>query len=271
MRILLIEDDPLTIKSLKNALSSRGIVCDDVKLGQEGIETAKLYDYNAIILDLMLSDLDGYQVLLRLRAAKVKVPVIILSGLATSDHITKGLNLGADDYLTKPFNIDELVARLYSIVRRTKSNVHNSLKVADLVINFDNKTIECGNARDTLTDKESQILHLLITRRGTVLAKDIVIKHIYPSYTKQDKANPKNVDVFICKLRGKLKKISCREDENFYIETIWGRGYMFKDHKINQPGLKTPFGDEANRDEFNLELNEAELEVPYVEPRQEKA
>jgi two-component system cell cycle response regulator CtrA len=234
MRILLIEDEPLTTKSLRNGLLARGILCDSESLGKRGIEIAKLYDYAAIILDLMLPDVDGYEVLLRLRAAKVKVPVIILSGLATPDHVTRGLNLGADDYLTKPFNIDELVARIHSVVRRSKSNIQASLKVADLVINFDTKVVECGNNSIRLTDKESQVFELLITRRGTVLAKEVFINHIYSPHGKEDKANPKNVDVFICKLRHKLKLLTGRSDENYYIETVWSRGYMFKDHEIKQ-------------------------------------
>jgi len=252
MRVLLIEDEPLTTKSLKNGLSTRGIICDQASLGQQGIEIAKLYDYSVIILDLMLPDVDGYEVLLRLRAAKVKVPVIILSGLATSDHITKGLNLGADDYLTKPFNIDELVARINSVVRRSKSNTQTSLKVADLVINFDTKIIECGNKNTRLTDKESQVLELLITRRGTVLGKEVFINHIYSPHGKEEKANPKNVDVFICKLRNKLKDLTGHADENHYIETVWGRGYMFRDSEIKQPSYSNVGSSNFNTENFGV-------------------
>lgn len=202
----------------------------------------------------MLPDVDGYEVLLRLRAAKVKVPVIILSGLATSDHITKGLNLGADDYITKPFNIDELAARINSVVRRSKSNIQTSLKVSDLVINFDTKIVECGNKNTRLTDKESQVLELLITRRGTVLGKEVFINHIYSPHGKEDKANPKNVDVFICKLRNKLKVLSGHEDENYYIETVWGRGYMFKDTEIRQSGSYYAGNDaEAGSEDVDLD------------------
>jgi len=239
MRVLLIEDEPLTAKSLKHGLMQNSIICDQESLGQQGINIAKLYNYSAIILDLMLADIDGYEVLLRLRAAKVKVPVIILSGLSTSDHITKGLNLGADDYITKPFNIDELVARINSVVRRSQPNIQTSLKISDLVINFDTKIVQCGDRSIRLTDKESQVLELLITRRGTVLGKEVFINHIYTPHGKEDKANPKNVDVFICKLRNKLKDISGHADENFYIETVWGRGYMFKDSQVIQPSYST--------------------------------
>ena len=240
MRVLLIEDEPLTAKSLKHGLMQNGIICDQESLGQQGINIAKLYEYSAIILDLMLPDVDGYEVLLRLRAAKVKVPVIILSGLSTSDHITKGLNLGADDYITKPFNIDELVARINSVVRRSQPNIQTSLKVNDLVINFDTKIVQCGDRNTRLTDKESQVLELLITRRGTVLGKEVFINHIYTPQGKEDKANPKNVDVFICKLRNKLKDLTGHQDENYYIETVWGRGYMFKDSPVKQPSYSTP-------------------------------
>ena len=247
MRVLLIEDEPLTAKSLKHGLTQRGIVCDQESLGQQGINIAKLFDYVAIILDLMLPDVDGYEVLLRLRAAKVKVPVIILSGLNTADHITKGLNLGADDYMTKPFNIDELVARIHSVVRRSQPNIQTSVKVGDLVVNFDTKIVQCGDKSIRLTDKESQVLELLITRRGTVLAKDVFINHIYTPHGKEDKANPKNVDVFICKLRNKLKDLTGHQDDDRYISTVWGRGYMFKDSEITKSNYldHTTRGDSA--------------------------
>ena len=120
MRVLLVEDDPTTSQSIDMMLSSANMVVDVTDLGEDGLEIGKLYDYDIIILDLMLPDIDGYEVLRRLRNSKVDTPVLILSGLTESENKVKGLGSGADDYLTKPFNKDELIARILAIVRRSK-------------------------------------------------------------------------------------------------------------------------------------------------------
>jgi two-component system cell cycle response regulator CtrA len=103
MRVLLIEDDSSTARSIELALAAEGIICDTAEVGEEGVEIGRIYDYDIILLDLMLPDIDGYQVLLRLRSAKVRTPILILSGLSSVDQKVRGLGFGADDYLTKPF------------------------------------------------------------------------------------------------------------------------------------------------------------------------
>ena len=120
MRVLLVEDDKASSRSIEMMLRSEGYVCDSTDLGEDGLEIGKLYDYDLIILDLMLPDMDGFEVLRRLRAANVHTPILILSGLAEPDHKIKGLEIGADDYLTKPFDKDELIARIQAVVRRSK-------------------------------------------------------------------------------------------------------------------------------------------------------
>src|SRR5512147_123867 len=120
MRILLVEDDTATAKSIELILKSEGYVCDTTDLGEDGLEIGKLYDYDIIVLDLMLPDIDGYEVLRRLRQARVRTPILILSGLAEPDKKVKGLGFGADDYLTKPFDKAELMARIQAVVRRSK-------------------------------------------------------------------------------------------------------------------------------------------------------
>src|SRR6202050_1820830 len=118
MRVLLVEDDKSTAKSIELMLKSDGYVVDMTDMGEDGLEIGKLYEYDIIILDLMLPDLDGYEVLRRLRAARVRTPILILSGLVELDHKIKGLGFGGDDFPTQPFDRRELIARIQAIVRR---------------------------------------------------------------------------------------------------------------------------------------------------------
>jgi two-component system cell cycle response regulator CtrA len=222
-RALLIEDDKASAASTELDLAAEGIICDTVEFGLEGIDMAKLYDYDVIILDLMLSDVDGYEVLLRLRALKIRIPVLILSGLSDIDKKIKGLGYGADDYLTKPFNNKELIARIKAIVRRSKGHSESVIRFDKLSINLDTRTVEIDGKAVHLTNKEYAILELLVMRKGTVIMKEMFLNHLYGGVEEPE---IKIIDVFVCKLRTKLKKKSGGVD---YIETVWGRGYMLKD------------------------------------------
>jgi two-component system cell cycle response regulator CtrA len=223
MRVLLIEDDKTTARSIELALASEGIVCDTAELGEEGLEIGKLYEYCLIILDLMLPDIDGYEVLLRLRSAKVKIPILILSGLSGSEQKIKGLGFGADDYLTKPFNRGELIARIQAIVRRSKGHSESVIRFDKVCVNLDNRTVEVDSKTVHLTSKEYAILELLSMRKGTVLTKEMFLNHLYGGI---DEPELKIIDVFICKLRKKLYDASGGRN---YIETVWGRGYMLRE------------------------------------------
>jgi two-component system cell cycle response regulator CtrA len=223
MRVLLVEDDASTARSIELALASEGIVCDKAELGEEGLEVGKLYDYDLIILDLILPDMDGFEVLLRLRSAKVKVPVLILSGLSGPDQKIKGLGFGADDYLTKPFNRGELIARIQAIVRRSKGHSESVLRFDKVAINLDTRIVEVEGAPVHLTSKEYAILELLAMRRGTVLTKEMFLNHLYGGI---DEPELKIIDVFVCKLR---KKLADAAGGTNYIDTVWGRGYMLKE------------------------------------------
>ena len=179
MRVLLIEDDSATAQSIELMLKSENFNVYTTDLGEEGIDLGKLYDYDIILLDLNLPDMSGYEVLRTLRVAKVKTPILILSGLAGIEDKVKGLGFGADDYLTKPFHKDEMVARIHAIVRRSKGHAQSVITTGDLVVNLDQKTVEVASARVHLTGKEYQMLELLSLRKGTTLTKEMFLNHLY--------------------------------------------------------------------------------------------
>jgi two-component system cell cycle response regulator CtrA len=222
MRVLLVEDDSATAKSIEMMLRSEGYVCDSTDLGEDGLEIGKLYDYDIIILDLLLPDIDGYEVLRRLRAAQIKTPILILSGLSELDAKIKGLGFGADDYLTKPFDKRELIARIQAIVRRSKGHSQSVIRTGKLTVNLDTRTAEVESQPLHLTGKEYGILELLSLRKGTTLTKEMFLNHLYGGI---DEPELKIIDVFICKLRKKLTN-ACGEN---YIHTIWGRGYVLRE------------------------------------------
>ncbi len=223
MRVLLVEDDTATAKSIEMMLRSEGYVCDATDLGEDGLEIGKLYDYDIIILDLMLPDIDGYEVLRRLRGAQIQTPILILSGLSELDAKIKGLGFGADDYLTKPFDKRELIARIQAIVRRSKGHAESIIRTGTLAVNLDTRTAEVDNQPLHLTGKEYGILELLSLRKGTTLTKEMFLNHLYGG---MDEPELKIIDVFICKLRKKLTS-ACAGDN--YIHTVWGRGYVLRD------------------------------------------
>ena len=223
MRALTIEDDPVSARMIEAALRSENIVFEPTDRGEDGIELAKLYDFDIIILDLRLPDIDGYEVVRRLRAAKVQTPVLILSGRSDPTDKVRGLTSGADDYLTKPFNKAELVARIQAIVRRSKGHAESQIQTGRLVINMDARSVEVAGRRLHVTGKEYAILELLSLRKGTTLTKEMFLDHLYGG---MDEPELKIIDVFICKLRKKLASATSGQN---YIETVWGRGYVLRE------------------------------------------
>lgn len=223
MRVLLIEDDPSTSRSIELMLAKANLNVYATDLGEEGIDLAKLYDYDLILLDLNLPDMTGFDVLKTLRVAKVETPILILSGLSETDDKLKGFGFGADDYMTKPFNRDELVARIHAIVRRSKGHAQSIIATGKIKVNLDAKTVEADTGPVHLTGKEYQMLELLSLRKGTTLTKEMFLNHLYGG---MDEPELKIIDVFICKLR---KKLATATGGDNYIETVWGRGYVLRD------------------------------------------
>jgi two-component system cell cycle response regulator CtrA len=231
MRVLLIEDEPSTAKAIEMMLNIEGFNVYTTDLGEEGLDLGKLYDYDIICLDLNLPDMQGFDVLKKLRASKVQTPVMILSGRSETDSKVASFGYGADDYVTKPFHREELVARIHAVVRRSKGHSQSVIQTGILNINLDGKLVEVAGTRLHLTGKEYAMLELLALRKGTTITKDMFLSHLYGG---MDEPELKIIDVFICKLRKKLA-LACNGIN--YIETVWGRGYVMRDPEIGSDAM----------------------------------
>jgi two-component system cell cycle response regulator CtrA len=232
MRVLLVEDDPQTSKSIELMLTHANLNVYATDLGEEGIDLAKLYDYDLILLDLALPDMNGHEVLRQLRLARIETPILILSGADDTESKIKGFGFGADDYLTKPFHREELVARIHAIIRRSKGHSQSIIHTGKIAVNLDAKTVDVDGKTVHLTGKEYQMLELLSLRKGTTLTKEMFLNHLYGG---MDEPELKIIDVFICKLR---KKLNTATDGENYIETVWGRGYVLREPQSDQLGTE---------------------------------
>ena len=227
MRVLLVEDDPTTSRSIELMLTHANLNVYATDMGEEGIDLAKLYDYDLILLDINLPDMNGHEVLRQLRLSRIDTPILILSGDDDTESKLKGFGFGADDYLTKPFHREELVARIHAIIRRSKGHAQSIIKTGDIAVNLDAKTVEVNGSTVHLTGKEYQMLELLSLRKGTTLTKEMFLNHLYEPELKI-------IDVFICKLRKKLSEATKGDN---HIETVWGRGYVLRDPEpVESPG-----------------------------------
>ena len=225
MRILLIEDDLVAARGIMLMLKSCGGVVDHADTGEEGLELSRHYDYDIVILDLVLPDIEGFEVVRRMRIARNDTPVLILSGLSRPQVKVKSLGLGADDFISKPFDKAELMARIQAVIRRSKGFSQPSLRIGPLLLNLDSHEVTVNGEPVHLTGKEYAILELLVLRKGMVLTKEAFLNHLYGG---MDEPEMKIIDVFICKLR---KKLAVAGAENL-IGTVWGRGYMIREPAV---------------------------------------
>ncbi len=230
MRVLLVEDDPTTSKSIELMLGNANLNVYSTDLGEEGVDLAKLYDYDLILLDINLPDMNGFDVLRQLRLARIETPILILSGNDASEDKIKGFGFGADDYLTKPFHREELIARIHAIIRRSKGHSQSIIRTGKVEVNLDAKTVQVDGNTVHLTGKEYQMLELLSLRKGTTLTKEMFLNHLYGG---MDEPELKIIDVFICKLRKKLAEAT---GDGSNIETVWGRGYVLRDPEVTDEG-----------------------------------
>jgi two-component system cell cycle response regulator CtrA len=223
VRVLLIEDDAAMAASIELMLRAENFICDTADLGEDGLEVSKLYDFDIILLDLLLPDIDGYEVLRRLRTAGVRTPILVLSGLGEIDHKIKAFRSGADDFLSKPFDRRELVARIQAIVRRSRGHPELTIRTGRLLVHIDSRAVTVDSSPLRLTAKQYGVLELLSLRKGKTLTKEMFFNHLYGS---SDGPEPKIIDVFVCKLR---KRLAAATGGEHYIENVWGQGYVMRD------------------------------------------
>lgn len=223
MRILLIEDDHASAQAIELMLKSENHSVDTTDLGEEGIDLAKRNDYDLILLDLNLPDMSGFDVLRDIRSANITTPIIIESGTRNVDAKARALDGGADDYMTKPFEKDELLARCTAVVRRAKGDVASTVITGNISLNLDSKTVRVKGYSIHLTEKEYQILELFSQRKGSTLTKEMILDYLYGG---KDEPELKIVDVFVCRIR---KKLAAANGGQHHIDTVWGRGYIMND------------------------------------------
>jgi two-component system, cell cycle response regulator CtrA len=259
MRALLVEDDAVSARLVRAAIEPQGFVVEASESGEDGLELAKLYDFDIAVVDLRLPDIDGAEVVRRMRAANVGTPALMLSGVDDRREKVRALVCGADDYLAKPFDREELTARLRAIVRRSKGHAGSVIRTGRMAIDLSARTVEIDGKPLGVTPKEYGILELLSLRRGKTLTKEAFLDHLYGG---MDEPEQKIVDVFICKLR---KKIAAVAGDNGGIQTVWGQGYVLRETGAGAPQLAEDAAPFEGRDAAGR-LGELELLVLQLLP-----
>lgn len=220
MHILVVEDQPKIASFVKKGLEEQGMVVDLCLDGDEGYELAKTVSYDALVLDIMLPGRDGLSILRNLREQKNQVPVLLLTARDSLNERVEGLNLGADDYLTKPFFVEELTARLHTIVRRSSGQSLNLLQVEDLKVDLIKREVSRADDRIDLTAREFELLEYLMRSPGRVYTRIQICEHVW-NYHFDPQTNL--VDVYIKRLRKKIDQ----PYEPKLIQTVRGVGYRF--------------------------------------------
>jgi two-component system OmpR family response regulator len=222
MRVLLVEDDKKIASFISKGLKEAGFATDHAEDGVDGLHLALNEPYDAAIIDIMLPGLDGLSLIEELRRKKINTPIIVLSAKRSVDDRIKGLQIGGDDYLTKPFSFSELLARDQALIRRSSGvSEPNMLEVRDLSMNFITREITRGDRKIELQPREFSLLEYLMRNKGRVLSKTMILEHVW-DYNFDPQTNV--VDVLVCRLRNKVEK----EFEHKLIHTIRGVGYVLK-------------------------------------------
>ena len=223
MNILIVEDDDLIAESIAMALEDEGHFYHITSTLEEGLSAAREGQFDAVVLDINLPDGDGFQFAKAIRRNQIDTSVLVVSGRSSVTDKVVALHSGADGYLTKPFDRQELLANLTAIIRRANGHADNKIVTGPIVVDLSKHEVMVGESRLDLTSKEYRILELLSLRKGSTLGKSHFLSHLYGGI---DEPESKIIDVFICKLRRKL--IESTGGDN-YIHTVWGQGYVLRD------------------------------------------
>ncbi|BDH45923.1 DNA-binding response regulator [Salmonella enterica subsp. enterica serovar Choleraesuis] len=222
MKILIVEDELKTGEYLSKGLTEAGFVVDRADNGLTGYHLAMTAGYDLIVLDIMLPDVNGWDIVRMLRAANKGMPILLLSALGTIEHRVKGLELGADDYLVKPFAFAELLARVRTLLRRGSSVITESqFQVADLNLDLISRRVSRGNTRITLTSKEFTLLEFFIRHQGEVLPRSLIASQVWDMNFDSD---TNAIDVAVKRLRAKIDN----DFEPRLIQTVRGVGYVLE-------------------------------------------
>jgi len=223
MRVLIVEDEPRLAENIARSLrESAGYAVDIAPDGQEGLFMAESNEYDAILLDLMLPHVDGMQLLARIRKAGQRTPVLVVTARDDKESVVALLNAGADDYLTKPFDLGELLARTKALIRRGKGQPSPLLKIGDLELNTVRRTVQRGGKSVALTAMEYRVLEYLLHRPGAVVSKTELLEHLY-DYNWEKFSNV--IEVYISGLRRKLDNGASKQ----LIHTLRGQGYILQE------------------------------------------
>ena len=221
MRILIIEDDSSMAESIKLMLEAAQMNVDIADCGGSAVDLARVYRFDAILLDMNLPDMNGMEALREVRATGCRAPVLVVSGVDGVEARVKALRAGADDYLTKPFHRNELTARINAVVRRWRGYADSEIRVGNMTLDLDEKIARVDGRPDpvNLTRSEYLILELLCLRKGATISKETMLESLYSGASEP---GAKIIDVFVCKLR---KKLQAATGGINYIQTVWGHGY----------------------------------------------
>ena len=226
MRILIADKDKAFNQGIAFFLKSKKAVVDSVYSVEEAAEMARLYDYDVIISALLFSDKSGTELLKRLRNNGINTPFVVLSAVSSVAKKIECFDLGADDYIMRPCDKNELLARVRAVVRRSRGYAQALVKVGDMTLNLDTKVVKIADKTLNLTGKEYALLELLALRKGMIVSKEQFLNHLYGGTDEEPEM--KIIDVFLCRIRTKIKRLSGGKD---YVQTVWGRGYILQEEK----------------------------------------
>ncbi len=224
MRILIVEDEHRIAHALQKGLEQERYAVDVAYTGIDGYDLASTEDFSLIILDIMIPEMDGISLCKKLRQEKIHIPILLLTAKGQTEDKVKGLDAGADDYLTKPFSFEELLARVRALVRRKGTEIQSTLSVDDLTMNIKQFEVKRGRVSIPLTNKEFSLLEFLISKKGIIVTKDQIIQHVW---NFDADILPNTVEVYVKKLRDKID--AAFPDRKQLIKTVRGFGYRLGD------------------------------------------